>query len=378
MPVQIRYLEFIPHEQGVILKDPLGIVEPMLVSPETAILIFAIATSEDYEQVKKQFQEQTGLLIKDEDIDNLIKQLDELYLLYNDRFLNRLEEIEKELREKPYKSLDVVSEEEYLELQSRVAVGVDGGSQFENNKTVGLLVPHIDYRIAFDTYVKAYSSISASSRDIIFILGVPHSMSRQPISILDKPYHVYSSVVHQNEDVIAFIREKITEFDPTSDILAFRNEHSIEFPVVFLSLFRKKPFTIVPIIVSESDRESLQRFADAIMDSIRGMEDRALFISSVDFSHVGRKFGDAEPFDTTEVDRTYLDYLLNLQNNEAYEYLEEIQNYTRIDGQFTNYLFIELMKRLSGGGVLEEYEKYEEKETDSVVTYAMARFDAGK
>ena len=326
--------------------------------------------------MKKQFQEQTGLLIRDEDIDNLIKQLDELYLLYNDRFLSRLEEMERELREKPYKALDVVSEEEYLELQSRVAFRIDGDSQFVDNETVGLLVPHIDYRVAFDTYVKAYSSISTSDRDVIFILGVPHSMSKRPISILDKPYHVYSSVVHQNEDVIESIREKITQFDPTDDILAFRNEHSIEFPVVFLSLFRKKPFTIIPIIVSESDRESLQRFADAIMDSIRGMEDRVLFISSVDFSHVGRKFGDAEPFDTSEVDRTYLDYLLHLQNNEAYEYLEEIQNYTRIDGQFTNYLFVELMRRLSAKGILEGYEKYEEDETDSIVTYAMARFEA--
>ncbi len=378
MPVQVRYVEFIPHEQGIIIRDPLGLVEPLLVSPETAMLIFAIATSESREEVREKFAEQTGLLVKDEDIDNLIKQLDELYLLYNDRFLSRLEEIERELQEQPFKYMDVISDEEFLDFQSRVRKRMEVlGTGESNNTTVGLLVPHIDYNVAMDTYVDAYSLVAGSSRDIVFILGVPHSMARLPMSILNKPYHVYSTVVHNEEKVIEAIRSAL-DFDPTRDILSFRNEHSIEFPVAFLSTVRLRPFRIVPIIVSEPDRERLQRFADAIMRSIEGIEDRVLFISSVDFSHVGKKFGDAEPFDTSEVDRTYLDYLLNLQNNEAYEYLEELQNYTRIDGQYTNYLFVELMKRIGVSGKLMDYRRYEERETDSIVTYASARFDVSK
>ncbi len=378
MPVQVRYVEFIPHEQGIIIRDPLGLVEPLLVPPETAILIFTIATSESKEEVKEKFAEQTGLLVKDEDIDNLIKQLDEFYLLYNDRFLARLEEIEKELQEQPFKYMDVISDEEFLNFQSEVRRRMDAiGVKEANRTTVGLLVPHIDYNVAMDTYISAYSLIAGSLRDIVFILGVPHSMARLPMSILNKPYHAYSTVVHNEEEVIETIKSAL-DFDPTKDILAFRNEHSIEFPVAFLSTIMLKPFRIVPIIVSEPDREKLQQFADAIMRAIEGQEERVLFISSVDFSHVGKKFGDAEPFDTSEVDRTYLDYLLNLQNNEAYEYLEELQNYTRIDGQYTNYLFVELMKRLGAAGRLMDYRKYEEEETDSIVTYASARFDSGQ
>ncbi|GEM_PF-2381200 len=375
MPVQVRYVEFIPHEQGVIIRDPLGLVEPLLVPPETAILIFTIATSESREEVKEKFAQQTGLLIKDEDIDRLIQQLDEFYLLYNERFLSRLEEIERELQRQSFKYLDVFSDEDYLDFQSEVrkrmeSVDTAGGG----DSIAGLLVPHIDYNVAMDTYISAYSLIARSSRDVIFILGVPHSMARLPMSILNKPYHVYSTVVHNEEEIIASIRSAL-DFDPTGDILAFRNEHSIEFPVAFLSTIKSSPFRIVPIIVSESDRQRLQEFADVIMRAVEGQEERVLFISSVDFSHVGKKFGDAEPFDTSEVDRTYLDYLLNLQNNEAYEYLEELQNYTRIDGQYTNYLFVELMKRMGASGSLMDYRKFEEKETDSIVTYASARFD---
>ncbi|MCS6998604.1 MAG: MEMO1 family protein, partial [Aquificaceae bacterium] len=129
------------------------------------------------------------------------------------------------------------------------------------------------------------------------------------------------------------------------------------------------------LIISYWDKNLLMRLAENLLRLVEGELEDTLVISSVDLSHVGRKFGDKGSYDPSPTDRTYLELLQNLQVEEAFDFLEREKNPTRIDGIYTNLVFSHLL-RTAGikKGESFDYSSFYEEATDSLVSYASLGF----
>ena len=367
MSFKIRNLEIIPFENKFLIRDSLGISKEMILNRESFILFSMIDGEEKIEDIKSKFLRNTGIILSDFEIINFIKEMDKNYVFLNENFFKKIEEEKIKMMEMPFKEIKFSFDFEKIKNE------IDKIEFNFSYDIKGMIVPHIDINVAFDTYLKSYSYLKKLNKRIFLILGVPHFYSENILSIFPKNYKFLDKIIKVEEEIIKNFKNKF-ELDIFKDIIAFKNEHSIEFPIIFLSLI-KENFYIIPCLVSRSEKENLKKIANIIFECINLFKEEIFLISSVDLSHVGKKFGDENSFDTTEIDLKYIEYLKNLENENAFDFIEKNKNFTKIDGVYTNFLFIEILKlfRIEKGEIV-DYKKYYESFTDSIVSYATLIF----
>ncbi|MEO0151213.1 MAG: AmmeMemoRadiSam system protein B [candidate division WOR-3 bacterium] len=361
--LRIRYFEVEEFDDGFIVRDPFGLFEDLFFTPQALYLIGLFDGNRTLDEIKSEFLKATGIVLSDSEIIEFIKQMDNYYLFYNERFINRIEEEREKILKLEYKKLsffeDITQIKNFIKQNSI--------EDFQED-IIALIVPHIDIKVAMDTYLKTYSKIKNTKRNIFFIFGVAHSIHLTPFSIFPKNYFT-DRVVKVHNEIINNIRN-LFFYDIHFDVLAYKNEHSVEFPILFLDSIFEDFYVIPSIVAYAKNRDELKIIAERIYEAIKEYKDKIIFISSIDLSHVGKKFGDKVYYEPNEVDLKYIDMLLNLKNDEAFEFLEKYQNQTRIDGQFTNYVFLEILKLLGvKEGILIDYKNYYEALTESGVSY---------
>ena len=366
--LRIRYFEVEEFEDGYRVIDPFGFFEDLFFTKEALYLISLFDGTRTIDQVKLDFFKATNIMLSDSEILNFINQMDSYYLFYNDKFINKFEEERKKILDLEYKPIEMI--EDISQVKNFIKQNLT--DDFEDD-IIALIIPHIDLRIAMDTYLRTYSKIKRTSRKIFIIFGVAHSVHLTPFSIFPKNYYT-NRIVKVNNELIEKIKN-LFGYDIHFDVLAYRNEHSVEFPILFLdSLFEE--FSIIPSIVAyANNKEDLKTIAYRLFEIVKNYKDEIFLISSIDLSHVGRKFGDNSYFEPKDIDMEYINYILELENDKAFDFLRNSQNQTRIDGQFTNYVFLEILKLLNvRKAQIIEYKNYYEELADSGVSYCSISF----
>ena len=368
MKPKVRFLDIQPYGDKFVLSDPFGLSQPLLISKELLFILSFFDGNKDLREIQAEIFRRTGQLIEIKELEELTKFLDENYLLLNERFLNRIEEERRKILSSGVRKPSHAGEaypENPEELKNFIENILE---KSEDEKAVGIIVPHMDLRVAKRVYGKVYGKLKEKDYDLIVLLGVSHYYHENPFSVLPLDLETPIGVIKTDVEKANKIRESF-EFDVFSDVFAYKNEHSIDFQTIFIKyLFPNAK--VIPSIISYGDKELLKRVAKELTKQIEKAK-KPLIISSVDFSHVGRKFGDSSSYDPSFRDREYINYLSELKNDEAFELLERDNNRTRIDGQFTNFVFIEILKNLGANeGKLIDYEIYNEEITDSKVSYA--------
>lgn len=349
------------------IRDPLGISNEMILNKESFLLLSLIDGEEKIDNIKSKFLRNTGIILSDAEIINFIKEMERNYIFLDENFYKKIEEEKRKIEEAPFKEINVRFDPEIIKKEIEKM-------NFKNGKDLkGIIVPHIDINVALDTYLKSYAFLKDLNKKIFLIFGVPHFYSESVFSVFKKNYKVKEKIIKIEERIIENLKNNFGS-EVFNDVIAFKNEHSIEFPVIFLSII-KEDFYIIPSLVSRGNREELKKIAEGIFNSIKNFVDDVFLISSIDLSHVGKKFGDEDIFDTTQIDLKYIEYLKNMENEEAFKFLEENNNFTKIDGVYTNFLFLEILKLLGvKKGELIDYKIYHEEATSSIVSYASIIF----
>ncbi|MEO0203021.1 MAG: AmmeMemoRadiSam system protein B [candidate division WOR-3 bacterium] len=364
----VRYFEVEEFRDGFIVRDPFGFFEDLFFTPQALYLIGLFDGKRTIDDIKNEFFKATGIILSDREIIEFIKQMDNYYLFYNDRFINRVEEERKKILNLEYKSISLV--EDITRIKNFIKQNIV--DETEDN-IIALIVPHIDLKIAMDTYLKTYSKIKNSKRKIFFIFGVAHSIHITPFSVFPKNYFT-DRVVKFHSEIINYMRN-LFGYDIHFDVISYKNEHSVEFPIIFLDSIFDNFYVIPSIVAYAKDKNELKIISERIYKAIERYKEDIILISSVDLSHVGKKFGDKVYYEPNEVDLKYIDMLLKLENDKAFDFLEKYQNQTRIDGQFTNYVFLEVLKYFNvREGKLIEYKNYYEPLTSSGVSYCSIIF----
>ncbi len=362
---RIRFLNIQPFGSNFIIEDPYGISETILVKPSFLLLLSLMDGTKSDTEIKAEYFRKTGVLLKDEEYREILNFLKERGFLEDENFfeklkLKRKEMLLKKIKEPFHAGMAYPAEKEKLKelLQKHIL-------NQHKESVLGILVPHMDLRIALPTYGKTYG-ISSAQPETVVILGVSHYLHETPFSVCPLHYKTPLGIAETDEEIIKEIKNAF-DHDVFHDILSYEKEHSIEFQMIFIKyLFPKAK--VVPIIISYGDENFLKVVSERLS---RVFERRnILLISSVDFSHVGKKFGDRVSYDPSKRDKDYIQLLSNLDSYESFHLLNSDGNRTRIDGQFTNFVFLEILKNLGASKGKEiDYQIYYEKETDSIVTY---------
>lgn len=179
------------------------------------------------------------------------------------------------------------------------------------NDLLGVLSPHIDFRVSAKAYTHAFAPLAgAPEAEVYLILGVGHR-SRVEWSVDDRDLLTPLGRALADVESIDWLRHQV-EF-PLRDAEAHDGEHSIEFPIVLLQALRAfrgsgRPVRFLPVLCgglhksveqarAPSADSAFGRLAGALRSLRQAYGERMQIIVSIDGCHMGPRFG--HPFAIT-------------------------------------------------------------------------------
>ena len=411
---KIRPVEAFPTQDDLIaLRDPQGFSEKLLVVPAD---VFYICTLFDGKhsilEIQGEYTKKFGDLLFGERVRELIDHLDSCLFLENDRFQRaRQEVIEKfnsaQVRGASHAGATYESDPDLLRKQlDEIFDHRDGpglpDTASPTGRMVGLIAPHIDIRRGGNCYARSYWELARECRARTFvILGISHIETTRRFVLTRKDFDTPLGTATTDRELVERIAELTVgqsdrgpsqgSLDFFVDEFAHRNEHSLEFQVVFLQyLFGgREDFKIVPILctafhqygtgtaASSEVETEVDRFVTALSRAIAEKGD-VCCIAGVDLSHIGRRFGQdvslsPELIESAETeDREMLDYVLKGDSEGFLEFIRKENDRRNVCGVPAIYSLLKVLK--PGSSTLLSYGRAEEPDTDSLVTFAGAAF----
>lgn len=402
---KIRYLETHAHEdQGkryVILRDPAQISEQMLVvSPEFLTLLPLFDGRHSLLDIQAELSKRFGRIFFNEELREIIEGLDEVHFLESDGFRDYHARLMGDFAaakvRSPHHAGSAYPKEasDLFDTVSGFYLHPDGAGapQSRTGRPVRALVaPHIDLRSGGPTYTHAYRALAEGPPpDLFVIMGTGHMGLPQMFSISPKDFETPLGVSPADGEFLEALKAQLAE-PLFGEDLSHRHEHTIEFQLVFLHhLFRPAPPRILPILCSFSyadlepdstspHRQWFARFVEAFKTVHRQTGRRICFVASVDFAHMGPRYGDSFTPDETLIrdvkrkDREMLESILSGDPDAFFRYIASERDQRRICGFPALYTLLHLLDGEKGRLLSHSHTVMDQ--TRSFVTYASAVFE---
>ncbi|MBW1870168.1 MAG: AmmeMemoRadiSam system protein B [Deltaproteobacteria bacterium] len=372
-PIARHDLEFFPvqhqGQQLVLIRDHLGLVqEGKAVGLHLYHMMTLLDGTTTLRDLQVEFMSQKGgVLVGMDEINGLLANLDESYLLDSERFKNAKERIIADFssqRIRPCSHCGKSYPENPSELRDRLdeILNSEPSISEPDGKLSALVVPHIDL--------------------------VGHQLQNTLFSLTDKDFETPLGITRSDRKAIGRLRKSGRDII-ASDDFAHRSEHSIEFQLIFLQhLMADKTFTIIPILcgslqadLPEYSREAYQgqtgRFLDELRSILNDPEQETILIAGVDLSHTGPKFGHEMPASnmqprSEEHDRNLLTNLTRLDADNFWEESRRINDQFNVCGFSALACLLEILPQCQGE--LLHYEIWHEEPTRSAVSFASLVF----
>lgn len=394
---------------GIVLQDPEGFaLEPIILTPETLALVTIFDGKRTLKQVLQVFEERYDIRLREENILKLIEKLDEAGYLDSPTFRTRLrEQVVADLQAptRPAAHAGTAYPDD-ADAVRKMAEGFftaeDGPGELPSirapkaHKLPGLILPHIDLRVGGATYAHGYKALLEQSQaDLFVILGVAHQGAGDGLYHLSvKDFETPVGTVKVDRGIATKL-QAASETDPALGEYLHRNEHSIEFQAVLMQSMVKdracRNFEIVPILCGpvepflpndESkgsdprDDGRFKRFVETLREELEKSKRKWCVIASVDFSHVGPKFGDMTPMTerlllpVARGDRRLLEPLERVDADAFYKEIFRTKNSRHVDAVMAVLTLLSVGKGIFQTGRLLHYDQMFENPTKSVVSFA--------
>jgi AmmeMemoRadiSam system protein B len=251
-----------------------------------------------------------------------------------------------------------------------------------------LYAPHIDPRVAPDSYVKAFAPISDLKPRRVVMLATSHHAGlypdlyqNDPFILIDKDFKMPLGTIPRDQEAIQELQDADAEMGISSHDRAHRMEHSLELHLLFLSYLWDHNYEIVPFLIRGLDDlyymedghlgRQLDNFS-TFLNKKYGDDNDTFFLISGDLAHIGKKFGDDAPaatmFDDIEnFDKQFLDYGSNNNRESMLALMQEEYDPYRICGFPPLYTFLQTMPNVEGE--ILSYDVWDERERESAVTF---------
>jgi MEMO1 family protein len=375
------------------LYDPSGYAaRSVRLRPEAIPIIAMLDGRSSVEDLHLQVLEATGVAIPQIQIHHLVEALSEYCYLEDSVFAAVCKQSDDEYRElgerqPAHAGSSYLASEPELRAFFDALFELDATPRYEGD-LLGIVVPHIDLTVGPEVYVPAMKQLAAAEFDIAVILGTSHYSFEDQFIMTEKDFVTPFGVMPTDKAFVSMLREQTGHIFTTRDA-AHRPEHSIEFPVLFLQyLFGNSSKTILPILCTSFEEmlstdgvpiwhERYRTFLDGFQRTAQVLGKKVMFILSVDWSHIGKKFGDE--FAAGEVlhvieqsDRLQIEALERADYPRFHSLLANTDNASRIDGYSCITTFFDLVH--PARGKLFAYRQWHEEERESAVTFAAMGF----
>jgi AmmeMemoRadiSam system protein B len=390
-------LDFFPVQSDgrtvIMIQDRLSLVEKdMLISPK----LYKLMTTLDGKRSMRDIQldlirQQGGSLVSIDEVQALLEKLDSSYLLDSPRYREARNEIisdfsAQKIRYCSHAGLSYPKQEEELSERLETILATQQVPSLPDGKITALIAPHIDLEAGKRIYSTAYQAIKGVTPERIIILGVGHSMTKVMLSLTTKMFETPLGKVKTDKKIVGELMKAGKDI-LSEDDFAHRDEHSIEFQLIFLQhILRDVSFTIVPILcgsligyLPEYSRERYQSighdFLSTLADLLR--DDSTIVIAGVDLSHVGPKFGHDMPAsliinESERHDRQLLHCLCTMNADGFWSESKRIRDKYNVCGFSVLACLLETLP--PSHGHLLDYEIFKEDPTRSAVSFAAAVF----
>ena len=386
-------------EYVVCLRDPEGLVAKMLlVSPEAAWALSLFDGHNTLSQISARFAARFGYAVPVSELAQLVAELDELYLLWNERYLERRAQVVADFLASPVRppfhaGLSYPADPAELAevMEECVSVAPAGSVSGGKGPLLGLVAPHIDFPRGKAAYGALLREIAAASEAETFvILGTAH------YTTTDTPYIMtrkrFRTPFGTLECDVGFLDELASalSWDPFEGEEAHRTEHSIELQTVLMGRARGGLATrIVPVLCNgfshhvrasrwpETD-ERVEEFISSLRRLLHERGQRAVVVASGDLAHVGLKFGDPTAADDNrcrwvrERDLATIEAMEAVEAASFYEVVLAENDARRICGLSPIYTLLSTTP--AGRGRTLNYSQAMESDTGSMVSFAAVAF----
>ena len=435
---QLRPLELTPagpeDELQFVLRDPEGFGKPLVIPYGAALVALLMDGQRSLSEIQSAFEEQTGSQAPLAGIEEIVRRLDDGYLLAGSRFDRYREEQIHNYLSDPVRSPTHAGQayaQEPAELRKQLAelfaqdgapgdVNLDdldpaesscgcdcgnspGGESKADRWMRGLISPHIDPQRGGPAFAWAYTHVDQrSDADLFVIFGTAHQPMEQPFCVSRKDFHTPLGTVRTDQQFIDRLAEQLgssvagrqidlSADEPCPDGAAHRFEHSIEFQTLFLQyvLGERRPFRIVPVLTGSFDRfiaegtnpddsPEIQAFVAAVRAAADRHAGKVCYISGADLGHVGRQFGDEWVVDEDRVneqsedDRKLLELACHGDAAGLFSHVAEQNDSRRICGLSPIYTMLQVMGPTHG--TLLKYDGAVDDERTSCVTFASVAY----
>jgi AmmeMemoRadiSam system protein B len=394
-------LQAIPIEQQgqrlILLRDSLGYAPDSLLIPmKLAVILMQMNGENSLRDLQAHYVRMTGNLLYMENLEDMVKKLDENLCLDNERFRRLLVREINEFREDPIRRMQHAGNSYPVDpslLRFKLDgffTGLPGYQRAESksgNQLVALMAPHIDLNAGGVCFAHAYQAASAANPPATWVvLGTGHEPVENYFALTLKDFETPLGLMLCDQDY----GSKLLRRSPR-DILAgeyhHRKEHTIEFQALFLA--HSQPSSrIVPLLCSfgleewEVDRFYIDEMAGLIRNLALEKGPAAVgFIASVDLAHIGPRYGDPfSPNAGTVQEHLHADaeLLRSLGKCSARDFMQLIsreRNRRRVCGMAPLYVLAKILEGLAEGEILEHTHAIVDHQ-NSFVTFASMAFYA--
>ncbi len=310
-------LEIIPTsyqgEKAVLVRDFLGLIrDPVILQGDALWIVGLIDGKRTVRDIQLELvRTKGGVLVDAEAVGRVVLDLETSYVLQSARFLSAKRKtltdyLKLEVRPPSHAGVSYPKQPKELRalLDSILAnCGTDVPGE-AGDGVMGLVAPHIDLEAGKNVYASAYRSIRSARPRRILLMGTGHSLDDAYFGLTEKDLQTPLGLVKTDRKAVRALKRAGGKAVSPYDI-AHRQEHSLEFQLVFLQHLFGPSFTAVPILCGSfgrdlarvsrpSDIPDVAGFLAALRALWQADPAHTMLIAAVDFSHIGPKFGHRE------------------------------------------------------------------------------------
>jgi AmmeMemoRadiSam system protein B len=379
----------------IALRDPEEYApESALVEPGALGLLALFDGSNTLEDIRVQLAKSGAGFVGLEVLEEIVDSLDRCFLLDNERFHEAQLERVREFAESPVRPAahaGAAYPDEKKEAGEFLQEMLDLADAPADGTVMRIIAPHIDLKLGAEVYAHAHQQLRASGRpDVVVVLGVCHAPAGHRFIACRKDFATPLGTVRHDPAFVDALEERFGE-DLTQEQLLHQREHSVEFQALWLAhLWPEDPPAMVPVLVasfeefvldgvSPSLNLEIERFIKALRETIAADQRRVVVLASVDFAHLGPRYGDPRGLDDADEemlevnDRALIEHI---EAGDAEAFFEEVArdgNARHVCGTAPVYLTLRVGE---GRGTLLSYGQGRiDPDSGSVVSFAALSFE---
>jgi AmmeMemoRadiSam system protein B len=300
----------------VLLRDPLGLSDAQIAIPRPLGMLLALMDgTRDEAALEAALQVRAGVRMAPGLLSRLLADLDEAYLLDNERFAEAKGAALQRYREAPFRplaldgaSFPVVPEQAMAHLRAYVEALPPArsptGIPSAGEGIRGVISPHIDYQRGGLVYAEVWQAAAQAAREaeLVILFGTDHQGENGTLTLTRQSYGTAWGMLPTDLGVVEDLAAVLGEEAAFAQELHHRGEHSIELAAVWLHFIRDgRPVPLVPVLCGsfsgfvegQGDPATHDPFAAALEVLREAMAcRRTLVVAAADLAHMGPAFGD--------------------------------------------------------------------------------------